>query len=338
MNAGGAYCPPLPAPGDRVRWPAEFGQRFTILVDTEEEFDWSAPLARDARSVRAAAAIPTAARRFSEAGAALTFLVDHPVATDPASADHLRTALGEGSHAIGAQLHPWVNPPYDETVSPRNSFAGNLSHTLEAAKLDVLTNAITKAFGRPKIYRAGRYGIGPATLALLAERGYRFDSSIRPGYDYSGEGGPNFLDHDNHGFHTPEGLIELPLTSVYTGRARSGGAVLYRVAGAVPKGRGFLARTGLLARVALTPEAMPLANALEAVRVAAGEGVALLNFSFHSPSLEPGHTPYVRSAEDLAAFWRWWDAVLALLDRLGIASAGLDDLIAAADAATLARV
>ncbi len=78
---------------------------------------------------------------------------------------------------------------------------------------------------------------------------------------------------------------------------------------------------------------MPLRDALEAVRVAAGEGLRLLNFAFHSPSVEPGHTPYVRTAADLAAFHRWWEEVLDLLARLGVRSASLDELLAAADAA-----
>ena len=43
----------------------------------------------------------------------------------------------------------------------------------------------------------------------------------------------------------------------------------------------------------------------------------------------PGHTPYVRDAADLAAFYRWWDAVLTLLDRRGVANASLDELLAA---------
>ncbi|PMZ78898.1 WalW protein, partial [Pseudomonas sp. FW306-2-11AD] len=79
----------------------------------------------------------------------------------------------------------------------------------------------------------------------------------------------------------------------------------------VPKGRGLFARTHLLARVALTPEDMPQHDALEAIAVAVGEGVRLLNFSFHSPSLVPGHTPYVRDAADLAAFYGWWEAILS---------------------------
>src|SRR3546814_17218490 len=71
---------------------------------------------------------------------------------------------------------------------------------------------------------------------------------------------------------------------------------------------------------------------LEAIRIAVGEGVRVLNFAFHSPSLVPGHTPYVRDAADLAAFHAWWDRVLDLLDRLGVAALGADALIAAAEA------
>src|SRR3546814_15706968 len=77
---------------------------------------------------------------------------------------------------------------------------------------------------------------------------------------------------------------------------------------------------------------MPAADALEAIRIAVGEGVRVLNFAFHSPSLVPGHTPYVCDAADLAAFHAWWDRVLDLLDRLGVAAHGADALIAAAEA------
>ena len=105
---------------------------------------------------------------------------------------------------------------------------------------------------------------------------------------------------------------------------------LYRASGHVPKGRAVLARAGLLQRIPLTPEGIPVAEALEAIRVAVGEGLRVLNFAFHSPSLAPGHTPYVRDDADLAAFWTWWDRVLAELDRLGVRPCGLAELIEAA--------
>ena len=326
-----AFRPQPPAAGDLVAWPDSFGTRFVVFVDTVEEFDWSKPLARENRSVSTVAALPAAQAQFAAAGVPLALMVDHPIATDPRAIDLIGPLLTGGT-AVGTQLHPWVNPPFDEALTPANSFAGNLPRALEEAKLIALTDAIATAFGaRPTAYRAGRYGLGPASFDLLAAHGYRLDSSMRPGFDYAGEGGPDFSALGNHAFRAG-GMVELPLTTVFTGAARSGGMALYRTAGRIPKGRAVLARSGLLQRIPLTPEGIPVREALEAVRVAIGEGVRVLSFAFHSPSLAPGHTPYVKDEADLAAFWDWWDKVLAELDRLGAKAAGLDDVIAAATA------
>jgi len=326
------YRAPAPDPASFVTWPDDFGTRFTLFVDTEEEFDWRLPLSRDARSVTAIAAMPAAHLYFAERGVAATFLVDHPIASSPLAVEALKACLADGRSAVGTQLHPWVNPPFDEVVNGPNSFTGNLPRTLQAAKLANLTAVIEAAFGeRPLAYRAGRYGVGPETFELLAAQGYRLDTSLRPAYDYSAEQGPVFNAVPNHAFRAGA-IVALPFTTVFTGALRGQGAGLYRVLGALPKGRGAAARLNLLSRVSLTPEDMPLADALEAVRVAAGEGLRVLNFAFHSPSVEPGHTPYVRDAADLAAFWRWWDAVLALLDRLGIRNASLGEVLEAAAA------
>ncbi len=325
-----SYRVPAPPRGDAVEWPTDFGTRFTVFVDTEEEFDWHAPLARESRATTAATALPQGHAYFAAAGVPLTFMIDHPIVSDPRAVAILQAIVSDGRSAIGTQLHPWVNPPFDERVTPRNSFPGNLPQALEAAKLNVLTDAITAAFGQaPVAYRAGRYGIGPNTIGLLAARGYRLDSSMRSRYSYAAEGGPDFAAIGNAAFRIG-GLIELPLTTVFTGLLKGAGQPLYDRLGSLPKGRGLFARSRLLARVALTPEEMPIADALEAVRVATGEGVRVLNFSFHSPSLVPGHTPYVRDAHDLAAFYRWWDQILALLDRRGARPIDLETLIAAA--------
>lgn len=330
--AGLPYRAPRPDPLDLVAWPEAFGTRFMVFVDTEEEFDWRGPFRREARATTAAAAIPDAHRRFADGGTPLTFLVDHPIVSDPAAVAHLRGALADGRSAVGTQLHPWVNPPFDEDLCNFNSFPGNLAERLECAKLAELTTAITAAFGRaPRIYRAGRYGLGVNTARLLVEHGYAADSSVRAAYDYSALGGPDFRAVGNAAYRFGPGkaLLELPLTTVFTGVARGGGSALYGALSRLPRALGVAARSGLMSRVALTPEQMPIADVTEAIRIAAGQGERLLNFSFHSPSLVPGHTPYVRDEADLAAFWRWWDAVLALLARLGVAAASLDEVLEA---------
>ncbi|VXC96790.1 polysaccharide deacetylase family protein [Sphingomonas sp. AX6] len=328
------YRPTPPSSAQRIEWPDDFGTRFTLMVDTEEEFDWDGPFSRDNRSTRAIAALPTAHRRFADRGIGVTYLVDHPIVTSPAAVDTLAELLRDGHSAIGAQLHPWVTPPFDEAISPENSFAGNLPADLELAKIAALTSAITAAFGAPPlIYRAGRYGIGPATTAHLGDLGYRIDSSVRAHYDYSAQGGPDFSALGNDAFRHADGIVELPLTTIFTGSLRRHGARLYPRLESLPMTTSLAARSGLLARVALTPEDMPLIDALEAVRVAAGEGVRLLNFSFHSPTVAPGNTKFVRDAGDLAAFHRWWDAVLDLLDRQSIRPIDHDGLIEALDRA-----
>lgn len=333
VASASGYLVPPPVTGAAVVWPEDFGTRFTVMIDTEEAFDWARPLDRTSHSTEAVVALPAAQARFAARGVPLALMVDYPVVADPAAADILRRLMEEPGTAIGAQLHAWVNPPFEEVVSGYNSFAGNLPPALEAAKIDMLTDAIATAVGtRPTAYRAGRYGIGPATFALLTERGYRLDSSMRARYDYSAEGGPDFRAIGNDVFWVGPGgaLVELPLTTVFTGLLAKAGPALYRQLGTIPRARGLFARTAMLSRVALTPEGMPLVDALEAVRVAIGEGVRVLNFSFHSPSLVPGNTPYVRDAADLDAFYRWWEAMFDLLDRRGARPIGLDALIDAA--------
>lgn len=325
----GVFAPSKPT--DTVDWPDAFGSRFTIFVDTEEEFDWTAPFRRNGWGVSAMAELPAAHRRFADRDIDVGYLIDYPIATEPVAIDAIREIVGYGRATIGTQLHPWVNPPFVEAVDTRNSFAGNLPIAVEAEKLDRLTAAVTHAAGeRPIVYRAGRYGLGPSSLALLAARGYRIDTSMRSAYDYSAQHGPDYRSVPADAFRTgpDHGLIELPLTTIFTGRLRRGGIGLYNRLANVSHGPGIAARSGLLSRVALTPEDMPLADALEAIRVGVGDGMRLFNLSYHSPSVVPGHTPFVRDAADLATFWAWWDAVLDLLDRLGVRSASVAEILA----------
>ncbi|MCP3736328.1 polysaccharide deacetylase family protein [Sphingomonas sp. RP10(2022)] len=325
------YRVPAPARDALIRWPAAFGTRFLVFVDVEEEFDWSAPLDPRNRSVTAMRALPAAHARFADHGVSPAYMVDHPVASDPAAVDILRGAIADGRSAIGAQLHSWVTPPY-APPAPGDSYAGNLPPELEVAKLDALTTLLTDAFGRPPLaYRAGRYGIGPATTALLASRGYRIETSVRARYDYRHDGGPDFTGIGNAAYRWGP-LLELPLTSVFTGALRRSGSLFYPALGRIPHARGAFARAGLLQRIALTPEDMPIDDAIAAVRIAVREqGQRLLSFSFHSPSLEPGHTPYVRDAADLRHFWNWWSRMFATLVQLGVTPVTLDEVLAVAD-------
>ena len=324
-----------PAAGAEAALPADFGRRFFVFVDTEEEFDWRAPFSREATGTRAIARLPGLHARMRAAGVVPTYLVDYPVADAPAAAAVLAGFAEAGEGVIGAQLHPWVTPPFDEPLTRANSFAGNLPRALEAAKLAALTGRLERAFGRrPAVYRAGRYGVGPNSGAMLKACGYRIDCSVRAGFDYRGEGGPDFTGHGTRPYWAGEGagaLLEVPLGAGYLGALRRFGDRLYRPAGAVPRLRGALARAGLLERVAFSPEDYPLPLARAAVGAALADGARVISISFHSTSAEPGHNPYVRDAADLRRFHAWLDGMFAFLAGEGVAPASIDALLAAAE-------
>ena len=173
---------------------ARLGQPLLITtVDAEEDFDWNRPFSRGATSVTSMRSQHLAHRVFERFGVIPIYMVDFPVASKPEGREPLLELLKDGRCDIGAQLHPWVTPPFVERVSPRNSYQCNLPAELEQAKMRVLTAEIENVFGvRPRVFRAGRYGAGPNTASVLHQLGYRIDSSVLPCWSFRRSGGPDF--------------------------------------------------------------------------------------------------------------------------------------------------
>ncbi len=113
--------------------------------------------------------------------------------------------------------------------------------------------------------------------------------------------------------------MELPLTTVYWGLLRQLGHWLYPALWRTPRLRGALARIGMLERIPLTPEGVTLEEAVRGIDIAIDDGLPLLVFSFHSPSLSPAYTPYVRDEAGVDVLYDWWREVFAYLARRGMA-------------------
>ncbi|GAA0281680.1 hypothetical protein GCM10009127_23760 [Alteraurantiacibacter aestuarii] len=309
-----------PPPSAKARFAPEFGTRFILTVDTEEEFDWDRPLNRDDHSTGHVHRLEKFQEFCENQQIVPIYLVDWPIAQSKQAAEILKPALAAGRAEIGVQLHPWVNPPFDEVVNQHNSYAGNLPRDLEATKLANLRAAIEKNFeSAPLIYRAGRYGLGPNSAELLAENGIAIDTSVRPLFDYSSTGGPNYWSFplEPYWLDDERTLLELPLTTTFWGMLRRQGKYIYPRLWRVPALRGVLAKLAMLERIPLTPEGVGVDEAIRGMDMALDDGLPLLVFSFHSPSLRPGHTPYVRNEDDLDQLYDWWRRVLAYLETRG---------------------
>lgn len=279
-----------------------------VVVDTEEEFDWSKHFSRLATGVSAMRHIERVQRIFERFGVVPTYVIDYPVASQPEGVDSLAGYVESGRATIGAHLHPWVTPPDEEQVTRENSFPSNLPPALEAAKLSTLIETIEGVFGaRPAIYKAGRYGIGGRTLRTLQELGFGVDMSVNPHMDYSSERGPDFRGFDERPWWLAGGaLLEVPCTTGFAGISGPAlGPRLHEIATAMPKAFhtvGLLARTRVTDRIMLTPEQSTLREMKLLTRSLIRRGIRTFTLSFHSPSVEPGHTPYVRSKDDLTRF------------------------------------
>jgi hypothetical protein len=283
--------------------------KLIVVVDTEEEFDWFGNRSRDNTSVKALRYIERVQKIFEVYRVTPVYVIDYPVASQPDGYRPLQEIYQSGRCVIGAHLHPWVNPPFEEPLSRRNSFPGNLPQTIEAAKLKMLGDCIETNFGvRPVIYKAGRYGVGLHTAAILEEQGYEVDLSICPNMDYSAEEGPDFSGYSAYPywFGAQRRLLELPLTVGFAGLLRQCGSTLHRTVvrppwrtlGAV----GLLSRLQLVDKIWLSPEGYLFSEHRKLVRDLYRDGLRIFSFAFHSPSVAIGNTPYVCSQGDLQQF------------------------------------
>jgi len=322
-----------PASGSAARFAPEFGTRSLLTVDTEEEFDWSGPFTRSEHGLSHVAHIARFQEFCEELGVVPVYLVDWPIATSPAAVDIIGSAVNAGRAEVGIQLHPWVNPPFEEEVGPFTSYAGNLPPALEREKFTRLRDTIAEAFDTtPLIYRAGRYGLGPETAGLLRDTGVPIDSSVRANFDYRAGHGPDYRAHPLAPYWVDgeKRLLELPLTTVYWGMLRRQGRWVHPLLGKLPKMTGLFSRVGLLERIALTPEGVTAEEALRGIDMALDDRLPLLVLSFHSPSLAPGHTPYVRTEGDLDRLYDWFRRVYLYLEMRGVAPTTVAEILAAA--------
>ena len=289
--------------------PADSQLLLIVVVDTEEDFDWRKPHSRANTSVASITAQHRAQDICDRYGVKPIYVVDYPVASNDAAVRVLGEFLNDGRCEIGAHLHPWVNPPHEEQVNAYNSYPGNLPAALERAKLERLTQIIAGNFGRrPTTYRAGRFGVGPATADILEDLGYNVDLSIVPRTSFAGDGGPDFGAFSAHPywFGRRLRLLEVPASAGFAGALADWGPSLYpALAGRIGMrlhAPGVMARPRLLERIRLTPEGIDHAAHRRLTRSLLAQGCRVFSMTYHSPSLEPGNTPYVRDAADLRRF------------------------------------
>lgn len=297
-----------------------------ISIDTEED-NWR-PTRRDV-TVNNVRELPRLHRFLRELHLRPTYFVTYPVASTPWAADILRQIHDDGGAEIAAHVHPWNTPPLDEELLPRHTMLKNLPPRLQLAKIVTVRDTLEKAVGvRPSSFRAGRLGLGPATVGALIRAGFSADSSVMPFSHWKEDEGADFggapvecYRLDGLGdVRTPVAggpLSEVPLSCGFTRRPFKVYARVHRILRSSPlrplRLAGIASRLGLVRRVIGSPETNSLGDLLALTRCLMREPAPFVHLTWHSPSLVPGLGPFVSTTEQREDLYRTVAAYVKIL-------------------------
>jgi len=314
--------------------------KLIVTIDTEED-NWGEYDLIE-YSTQNIEHVPELQELLDSFGVKPTYLVNYPVASDPRAILILKHLLQTSQCEIGMHCHSWNTPPLEETRSKRNMLLYNLPVDLQIRKLKFLHQTIIKNINTvPISFRGGQWGFSQEALAFLQELGYKIDTSVTPYTDWSDNGGPNYSQSSSNPYYfSPDGninhnqaakMLEVPATVGFTQKNITLSKNLYKFLQTPVIKRirlvGILASLRLLNKVWLSPEQASSEEMIALTKRLMEKKVPLIILFFHSPSLQPGLTPFVRTKADKREFMGRLEKFFLFTKRVGIESIKLSDAI-----------
>jgi hypothetical protein len=317
------------------------GVYLIVTIDVEED-DWGVykPAGHHLTNIRFLRELQ---KLFDSYKIRPTYLIDYPVAADETHREFFKALHSSGRAEIGAHLHPWNTPPFEEKPSEYNSMMKNLPHDLQKRKMVTLTDMIERNLGiRPVSFRAGRFGLDEQAVSILVELGYLVDTSVTPFVDWETHyGGINFQNYPYYPYriaphkeinrHQEDGkLWEVPITIGFNRTPFNSYSSIYNFLGRdelrLFRLRGLADKVGLLKRMWLSPEVSGFKEMQKLSKITFGLGITVLNMFFHSISLAPGLSPFVKTNGQKKAFLKNIDLYLSWLqEKYNLRSLPLSD-------------
>jgi len=202
---------------------------FVLSIDTEADNQWNPGCDISLENIKF---IPRFQNLCNKYHIRPTYLVTSEVCNDNFAKDLLSEYFSLNVAEVGAHLHSWTTPPFQDKdgfrFNDRNhAFITELPVEIMNEKVRILTDQIETSFGiHPKSFRSGRYGFDENVAKSLIENSYIVDSSVTPYTNWSthpgipgGVGGPDFLDKKpwTYKYHFDNGtLVEIPITILPT--------------------------------------------------------------------------------------------------------------------------
>lgn len=282
-----------------------------VAIDTEGDNQWDAAARRHQRFENIYA-LSRLHELFARHGVRPTYVITHPVATDPRSGEVLRRLLARRDCEIGAHHHAWETPPCTEADVGRHPFASTLPRAQFEAQLEALTAAVTAATGvAPVSYRSGRFGFSADHVAALERCGYLVESSVAPLFSEAHKGGPEFVEapqspyflaYDSAVEPGSSDVLEVPVSAALNRALPRRLQYAYARAPKPYTTKRLLRALRLLRMRWLRPSYSSLEDMIGLAKDLARSHEPVLNLLFHSSEAIVGGSPYNRTEAELEAF------------------------------------
>ncbi len=310
--------------------------KLIITIDTEADNAWARSEVLTTENTRYIPRFQALCDRF---GFKPTYLCTYEMVQDRRFQETVGPYQASGRAEIGAHLHPWTNPPSgpgEQDGHRHHPFPHELPIDSFRRKMDVLTGAVDRAFGRPPTsYRAGRYGFDGPHVQVLAGLGYVVDCSVTPYCSWAhasglpgGRGGMDFRRARPAPYHPdPEdvcrpgsaGLLEVPVTILFTAWPLAGSSPLQacyvRVVPTLLVEP--LARRGFGPRWFRPQRDSTAEDLIEVYDQAVRLGLPCVEMMFHSSELMPGGSPFFPDEAAIERLYEVFESLFAALAGRG---------------------
>jgi len=289
-----------------------------VTIDTEEDMPrWCPEKVTSTDNINNLPFLHDFLRRY---GVQPTYLVNQPVLENNDSLNIIKGLAVEGGCEIGAHLHSWNTPPLTKIEKQGTAtYLSGQEKDIKRAKLTYFTNLFHEKMGFfPTSYRAGRYGFCSDSVKILLDLGYQVDSSIAPLQDFSSDGGPCFKSFDAYPFWLSSietgKILEVPISISLVHNLPKFFEKFYFQIPNWTKIKGVMHRLNLARLLWLRPTTYSTKEMRQlADYLLDQKGVPVLNIMFHSSEVYPGATPYNRTENDVAMFYKRLGNIISYL-------------------------
>ncbi len=282
---------------------------FAITIDTEvdKSRDWS--VSKDAGFEGITRGVQQVLQPlFVTHGVAPVYFLSNEVLADDALSSVFQAYQDDSSAELGTHLHYEAAGPLavgDIAGRKLDGVQAQLDENDERRALSWLTDTYKQRFSRnPVSFRAGRYGLSRNSISLLAELGYKVDSSATPGliWEYEFDGSRFITDYRRAPTtpyecapHCPSeagtsGVLQIPITLK---KASLGLREMARLA--MGKSRRWVWARPMFAS---KPEFLKMIKAA-AARQNPSDIIVMM---FHNMEVIPGKSPYCSTQDDADAY------------------------------------